>query len=79
MPTIRKTRGIRAHLSPRHKGPVDAGGYTPEPRDLPDPALLKTSAAKDDPFLRKALTDPRGKSENKPGPRRVKLNAACAI
>jgi len=46
MLAIRKVRSNRAHLSPRYKGPVDTEGYTPEPRDLPDPARLKMSPAK---------------------------------
>jgi len=79
MPTIRKTRSVRAHLSPRYKGPVDAGGYTPEPRDLPDPALLKTSLAKDDLLLRKALATPRAKTGVNSRLRRAKLNPACAV
>ncbi len=61
MPTIRKTRSIRNRLSPRYKGPVDAGGYTPEPRGLPDPALLEASLAKHDPYLQKALAKHRKK------------------
>jgi hypothetical protein len=79
MPTIRKTRSIRSHLSPRYKGPADAGGYTPEPRGLPDPALLKTSLAKDDLLLQKALAMPRAKTGGNSHLRRAKLNRAFAV
>jgi hypothetical protein len=48
MPAIQKARSNRAHLSPRYKGPVDAGGYTPEPRELANPAKFNISRWKRD-------------------------------
>jgi hypothetical protein len=62
MLAINKTRRSRAHLSPRYKGPVDSGGYTPEPDSLPNPALLKTSPAKRDIRLQKMVAGIRADS-----------------
>jgi hypothetical protein len=58
---------------------VDAGGYTPEPRDLPDPALLKISLAKDDLLLQKALATPRAKTGGNSRLRRAKLHPVGAV
>jgi hypothetical protein len=57
MLAINKARSTRAHLSPRYKGPVDSGGYTPEPNGLPDPASLKALPAKHDARLQKAVAE----------------------
>jgi len=57
MLAINKALRNRTHLSPRYKGPVDAGGYTPEPKGLPEPASLKMAPARRDVRLQKIVAE----------------------
>jgi hypothetical protein len=65
MLAINKARRNRVHLSPRYQGPVDSDGYTPDPKDLPDPASLKVSLAKHDAPLQKILAQARADTARK--------------
>jgi len=62
MLAINKSRSQRGHLSSRYQGPMDTGGYTPAPNNLPNPASLKLTPAKRDLRLQKVLADIRADS-----------------